>query len=172
MQPALCSVSYSSSYHHLSAEGRLRSCRIQNFAAGSWLSRELRVLLGQVICFFLGHTWPQFCVRGTTGPNLAISNILPSWFCVLLFFIFWQKADQGNGKCQSYRSQVIGNRGGTPDRAACFLGGSPGQVKSSYCSRHKYKKALLLVPGSGSSGECAVDPSSSRRSRQKAPRTN
>ena len=108
MQPALCSVSYSSSYHHLSAEGRLRSCRIQNFAAGSWLSRELRVLLGQVICFFLGHTWPQFCVRGTTGPNLAISKSLPSWFCVLLFFIFWQKADQGNGKCQSYRSQVIG----------------------------------------------------------------
>ena len=86
---------------------------------------------------------------------------------VLRFAFLYFLAEGGSGKWEMPIIQEPGNRGKTPDGAVCFLGGSPGQVKSSYYSRHKYKKAHLLVPGSGSSGKCAVDPSSSRRRRQK-----
>ena len=40
--------------------------------------------------------------------HLQDSILLVLRFAFLYFFIFRQKADQGNGKCQSHRSQVIG----------------------------------------------------------------
>ena len=103
-------------------------------------------------------------------------HLQDSTLLVLRFAFLYFLAEGGSGKWEMPIIQEPGNRGGTPDRAVCFLGGSPGQVKSSYYSRHKYKKAHLLVPGSGSSGKCAVDPHPVRAAagkkykKQKAPR--